>query len=150
MGQVYQRGMSSKNHDSFYTERGAWTDYVAARRDFTHAEFRVAYFIASKTNPKDGCMWYGVKTIAAGSMTSIKTTEATIEKLERFGLIFLGKRKEGRQTVNTYMWRMPLNADDQAFLAERKKRKKTGGRQRRVSLDETSRVSLDETKPNKA
>lgn len=142
--------MTKNNLDSFYTERGAWMDYVAERRDFTHAEFRVAYYIASKTNPREGCMWHGMKTIAEGSMASLAVVKATIDKLDKCRLIIIGKRKIGRQTVNTYMWRMPLDAADQAFRARKSTRKKTGGRTRRVSLNEIPRVSLNETKPNKA
>lgn len=142
--------MPKNNEDSFYTQRGAWADYVCYRRDFSHAEFRVAYFIASKTNPRQGCMWYSMKSIAAGAGVSLAMVKATIDKLDKCRLIVIGKRKEGRQTVNTYMWRMPLDADEQAFKADRKTRKKTGGRPRRVSLNEISRVSLNETKPNKA
>lgn len=142
--------MAKNNIDSFYSERGAWTDYVCDRRDFSHAEFRVAYFIASKTNPYDDCMWYSMKRIAAESMVSLAVTKSAIEKLEQCRLIMIGKRKMGRQTVNTYMWRMPMDASEQAFKAVRKTREKSGGRKRRVSLNETSRVSLDETKPNKA
>ena len=129
--------MAKSNFDSFYTERGAWTDYVCDRKDLTHAEFRVAYFIASKTNPNEGCMWYSVKRIAAESFVSLAVVTATIEKLDKSRLIMIGKRKIGRQTVNTYMWRMPLDAKEQAFKAVKKTRTKTGGRKRRVSLDET-------------
>ena len=92
--------MAKNNLDSFYTERGAWTDYVCSRKDFTHAEFRVAYFIASKTNPYDGCMWYTVKRIAVESFVSLSMVTATIEKLDKARLIMIGKRKIGRQTVS--------------------------------------------------
>lgn len=142
--------MAKSNIDSFYSERGEWADYVSQRRDFTHAEFRVAYFIASKTNPREGCMWYSMKSIAAGSMVSLAVVKDTIDKLDRCRLIIIGKRKAGRQTVNTYMWRMPLDADEQAFRAVKTARKKTGGRPPRVSLNEIPRVSLNETKPYKA
>lgn len=138
------------NTDSFYIERAQWLDYVHARRDFSHAEFRVAYFIASKINPHHDCMWYAVKRIARETPASLATVEKTISKLDGFRLIYIGKRKIGRQTVDTYSFRMPLDADDQAFKAEKPKRKKTGGRKRRVSLDETLRVSLNETKSNNA
>jgi hypothetical protein len=128
--------MTKNNIDSFYSERGAWTDYVCDRKDFSHAEFRVAYFIASKTNPYDGCMWYSMKRIAEESMVGLATVKAAIEKLDRSRLMIVGRRKMGRQTVNTYMWRMPLDAKDQAFKAVKKTRKKTGGRKPRVSSNE--------------
>lgn len=142
--------MTETDFDNFYTDRGKWTDYVHARKDFTHAQFRAAYFIASKTNPTDDCMWWSVKAIAKESGVSLAVVTETIDKLDKCRLIVIGKRKMGRQTIDTYMWRMPLDAVDQAFKAERAKRKKTGGRRSRVSLDETSRVSLDETKSNNA
>jgi len=147
---VAKEGMQKKNSDSFYIDRAKWMDYVHARRDFTHAEFRVAYFIASKINAGDDCMWYSVKRIADETPASLATVEKTIAKLDKFRLIMIGKRKIGRQTVDTYSFRMPMDAEDQAFRAKKKTRKKTGGRERRVSLDETSRVSLDETKSNNA
>jgi hypothetical protein len=145
---VAQRGMAENNSDSFYIDRAKWMDYVHGRRDFTHGEFRVAYFIASKINPEDDCMWYSVKRIARETPASLATVEKTIAKLDQCRLIYLGKRKIGRQTVDTYSFRMPMDAEDQAFRARKKTRKKTGGRGPRVSLDETSRVSLDETKSN--
>lgn len=142
--------MNKTNADSFYIDRAQWTDYIHARRDFTHAEFRVAYFIASKINPADDCMWYSVKRIARETPASVATVEKTIAKLDQFRLIYIGKRKIGRQTLDTYSFRMPIDADDQAFKAEKPKRKKTGGRKRRVSLNEIRRVSLNETKSNNA
>lgn len=129
------------NYDSFYIDRAKWTDYVHARRDFTHAEFRVAYFIASKINPWDDCMWYSVKTIARETPASLATVEKTISKLDQARLILIGKKKIGRQTLDTYSFRMPMDADDQAFKAEKPKRKKTGGRKPRVSFAEIRRVS---------
>lgn len=143
-------GMKSSNYDSFYIDRAKWADYVHARRDFTHAEFRVAYFIVSKINPGDDCMWYSVKRIADETPASIATVEKTIAKLDRCRLIAIGKRKIGRQTVDSYSFRMPLDAAEQAFRAMKKPRVKTGGRQRRVSLNETSRISKNETKSNNA
>lgn len=142
--------MSNDNADSFYRERAIWTDYVHARRDFSHAEFRVAYFIVSKINSIDDCMWYSVKRIAKETPASLATVEKTIKKLDHFRLISIGKRKMGRQTLDTYSFRMPLDAEDQAFKAEKPKRKRTGGRKRRVSLNEIPRVSLNETKSNNA
>jgi hypothetical protein len=133
--------MIKDNADSFYISRAIWTDYVHARRDFTHAEFRVAYFIASKINATDDCMWFSVKRIAKEAPASLATVEKTIAKLDHFRLIYIGKRKIGRQTLDTYSFRMPLDAEDQAFTAEKPKRKKTGGRKRRVSLNEIRRVS---------
>lgn len=142
--------MAKNNYDSFYIERAKWMDYVHARRDFTHAEFRVAYFITSKINPGDDCMWYSVKRIARETPASLATVEKTIAKLDHFRLITIGKRKMGRQTIDAYAFRMPMDAEDQAFRAEKKPREKSGGRKRRVSLDETPRVSLNETKSNNA
>ncbi|QIG72966.1 HTH DNA-binding domain-containing protein [Rhizobium phage RHph_N3_2] len=137
--------MTNNNADNFYIERAKWLDYVHARRDFTHAEFRVAYFIVSKINPTDDCMWYSVKRIAKETPASLATVEKTIAKLDACRLILIGKRKIGRQTLDTYAFRMPLDAEDQAFKAEKKKRKKTGGRKRRVSKSEIRRVSKNET-----
>jgi hypothetical protein len=95
-------------------------------------------------------MWWTVKNIAKGAQASVATALQAIEKLDRFRLIYVGSKKIGRQTVNTYSFRMPLDADDQAFKAERKSRKKSGGRKRRVSLNEIPRVSSNETKSNNA
>ena len=142
--------MAKSNKDSFYIERGQWMDYVSSRRDFTHVEFRIAYFIASKTNYADGCMWYGVKRIAREVPASLASVEKTLAKLEEFRLIQVGPRKMGAKTVTAYAFRMPLDAEDQAFRAEKPKRKKTGGRKKKVSLNETVDVSANETKSNKA
>lgn len=143
-------GMTKNNTDSFYWERSAWVDYISDRRDITHAQFHVAYFIARQTNPRDGCMWWSVKAIARETRASLSVVEGTIALLDKCRLIVVGKKKVGRQTVNTYMWRMPLDAREQAFHAVKKTRVKTGGRKPRVSSNEITRVPLNETKPNKA
>lgn len=140
--------MANNNSDSFYIERAKWADYVHARRDFTHAEFRVAYFIVSKINAGDDCMWYSVKRIAKETPASLATVEKTLAKLDKCRLILIGKKKIGRQTVDTYSFRMPMDADDQAFKAMKKTRKKTGGRPPRISSNETLRISSNETKSN--
>lgn len=142
--------MDKSNADSFYIDRAKWMDYVHARRDFTHAEFRVAYFIVSKINPGEDCMWWSVKRIARETPASLATVEKTITKLDDCRLITIGKKKMGRQTVDSYSFRMPMDADDQAFKAEKKPRRKTGGRKRRVSFNEIPRVSFNETKSNNA
>lgn len=82
-------------------------------------------------------MWWAVKSIAADARVSIATAVETIALLDRYRLIMVGKKKIGRQTVDTYMWRMPLDADEQALRAVRKTRPKTGGRKPRVSSNET-------------
>lgn len=142
--------MAKNNTDNFYIDRAKWLDYVHARRDFNHAWFRVAYFIVSKINPEDDCMWWTVKNIAKGAGVGTATAEKAISALDDCRLIYIGAKKIGRQTVKTYSFRMPLDAEDQAFKAERKKRKKTGGRKRRGSLNEIRRVSLNENKSNNA
>ena len=142
--------MTKSNFDSFYADRAKWLDYVHARRDFKRTWFSVAYFIASKVNPLDDCMWWTVKNIAKESQVSIATAEAAIAKLDECRLIHRGVRKIGRQTVHTYSFRMPLDAEDQAFAAERKKRVKTGGRKPRISKNEIPRVSKNENKSNNA
>jgi hypothetical protein len=71
----------------------------------------------------------------------LATVEKTISKLDQSRLILIGKKKVGRQTLDTYSFRMPMDADDQAFKAEKPERKKTGGRKRRVSFAEIRRVS---------
>jgi len=142
--------MSKSNFDSFYSDRAKWLDYVHARRDFKRTWFSVAYFIASKVNPIDDCMWWTVKNIAEGSGVSLATAVEAIAELDRCRLLHIGKRKIGRQTVNTYSFRMPLDAEDQAFFAQRKKRERTGGKKPRVSKNEIPRVSKNENKPYNA
>lgn len=48
-----------EDEENFYGLRGQWLDYLVERQDLTHGDFRVAYFIASKINPTDNCMWWG-------------------------------------------------------------------------------------------
>lgn len=146
------QGLAGKtdNSDNFYIERAIWQDYILSRHDFSHVEFRVACFIASKINPVDDCMWYSVKRIAKETPASLASVEKAIKKLDDCRLIAIGKKKMGRQTVDTYSFRMPLDAQDQALKALKKTREKTGGRKPRVSMNEIPRVSTNETKPNKA
>lgn len=137
--------------DNFLVFRSQWLDYVNLRRDVTHADFRVAYFIASKINAEDRCMWWGVRTIASELGVSIATVTAATDRLSNEGLLIVTTRAKG---AYRYSMRMPLDPDGAAFRAEvsanGKRRKKTGGRGSRVSTNETRRVSTNETEYNKA
>lgn len=120
--------------ENFYGFRGRWLDYLVERRDLTHGDFRVAYFIASKINPTGKTMWWGVKSIADDLGVSIGTVTAATDKLELAFLIVITK---GRKGLNYYQMRMPIDPAAAAFAAIPEKRKKTGGRKTRVSETET-------------
>lgn len=122
------------NASTFYAFRGMWLDHLVERQDLTHGDFRVAYFIASKINPDDECMWWGVKTIAEEMGVSIGTVTNATERLIKADLIVITKGQKG---LYRYFMRMPFDPADAAFRAIRKKRKKTGGRKPRVSENET-------------
>jgi DNA-binding MarR family transcriptional regulator len=125
-----------QDEEKFYAKRGQWLDYLVCRRDLHHGVFRVAYFIASKINPKDECMWWGVAKIAEELQVSIRTVTAAIDKLSQHetGLLVVTKGAHGS---NRYFMRMPKDPADAAFKAMPLKREKTGGRKRRVSKNET-------------
>lgn len=128
--------------ENFYSLRGQWLDHLVERQDVTHGDFRVAYFIASKINPTDECMWWGVKTIAEEMNVSIRTITQATDKLKHAGLLVITK---GRKGLNHYYMRMPYDPAAAIYAALRDKRKKTGGRKPRVSKTETVRVSKNET-----
>ena len=132
----------NKKDENFYAMRGQWLDYLVGRRDLTHGDFRVAYFIASKINPTDECMWWGVGTIAEELQVSIQTVIAATKKLNDAGLLVITK---GRKGLKYYYMRMPIDPAGAAFSATPERRKKTGGRSARVSVSETVRVSISET-----
>jgi len=142
MGYVYAWGMEQSIEDNFYALRGQWLDYLVERRDLTHGDFRVAYFIASKISPGSKRMWWGVNTIAKEMQVSIRTVTSATDKLALKNLLVITK---GRKGLNHYSMRMPYDPAGDAFAALREKRKKTGGRARRVSKTETVRVSKNET-----
>lgn len=124
--------------ERFYAFRGQWLDYLSTRHDLTHGDFRVAYFIASKINPSDMCMWWGVFSILEDLPVSLATLTAATDKLSEKGLLVVTKRAKG---AYSYSMRMPLDPAGDAFRAQhsadRKKRKKTGGRTTRLSKNET-------------
>lgn len=120
--------------ENFYAYRGQWLDYLVERRDLTHGDFRVAYFIASKINPTDGCMWWGVKTIAKELGVSVGTVTTATERLADKLLLVVTKRAKG---LKVYSMRMPFDPAQAAFSAEPERRKKTGGRKSRISISET-------------
>lgn len=120
---------------NFYVTRSQWLDYLALRRDLTHGDFRVAYFIASKINPADGCMWWSVGKIALELSVSIATVTSATERLADRGLLVITK---GRKGMNYYYMRMPIDPHGAARSNIREKRKRTGGRKSRVSEIETS------------
>lgn len=139
------------NPENFYAFRGQWLDHLVVRHDLTHADFRVAYFLASKINAEDKCMWWSVSSIARELPVSIATITAATDKLTEAGVLVVTTRAKG---AYSYGMRMPLDPAGDAFAAEMKaavtKRKKTGGRKSRVSKNETGRVSKNENKSNKA
>lgn len=130
--------MTKKLHDEpvgvFYTERNQWTDYLVTRRDLTHGDFRVAYFIASKINADKETMWWSVARIASELEVSIATVTSATEKLNNAGLLTITK---GRKGAYYYAMRMPLDPGWAAVSARPEKRRKTGGRSSRVSKTET-------------
>lgn len=144
---VYENGMSKKNiqpsdtEDNFYAFRGQWLDHLVERQDLTHGDFRVAYFIASKINPTDNCMWWGVRTIADEMGVSVGTVTSATARLTKAGLLVATK---GRNGSYRYSIRLPLDPRAALFYAVRDKRGKTGGRKRSVSKTETERVSKNE------
>lgn len=132
---------------NFYVERNQWTDYLVTRRDLTHGDFRVAYFLASKINAASERMWWSVPRIAEELGVSIATVIAATEKLNLAGLLTITKGAKG---AYHYGMRMPLDPSFAAICARPSKRKKTGGRVSSFSKTETERVSENENKPNKA
>jgi biotin operon repressor len=127
--------MKTPNEDeNFYARRGQWLDYLVTRRDLTHGDFRVAYFIASKIKSSDQAMWWSVPRIAEELGISIATVTAATDKLNNAGLLVITKGPKGSYR---YGMRMPIDPVAAAFAAMPHKRKKTGGRRSRVSKTET-------------
>lgn len=130
--------MQNSDDEKFYAFRGQWLDYLSTRHDLTHGDFRVAYFIASKINPSDKCMWWGVYRILEDLPVSLATFTAATDKLSEKGLLVIAKGAKG---AHSYSMRMPIDPAGDAFRAEhsveRKRRKKTGGRVPRLSKNET-------------
>lgn len=122
------------DEQNFYAFRGQWLDYLVERQDLTHGDFRVAYFIASKINPTDGCMWWGVKKIAKELGVSIRTVTSATNKLSHALLLVITKGQKG---MNYYHMRMPIDPARGAYDALRMTREKSGGRKSRVSKNET-------------
>ena len=124
--------------ENFYAFRGQWLDYLNTRHDLTHGDFRVAYFIASKINPDDKNMWWGVFSIADELPVSVATITSATDKLTEKGLLVVTR---GRKGGYKYWMRMPIDPAGDAYAAEMKskaaRRKKTGGRKARVSKNET-------------
>jgi DNA-binding MarR family transcriptional regulator len=120
--------------ENFYARRGQWLDYLVTRRDLTHGDFRVAYFIASKIRRAGQTMWWSVPRIAEELGVSIATVTAATDKLNNAGLLVISKGAKGSYR---YGMRMPIDPVAAAFAAAPQKRKKTGGRKSRVSKTET-------------
>ena len=130
--------MQDDDDDQFYAFRGQWLDYLSTRHDLTHGDFRVAYFIASKINPRDKRMWWGVYRMLEDLPVSLATFTAATDRLSSKGLLVIAKGAKG---AHSYSMRMPIDPAGDAFRAlysaEKKRRKKTGGRVARVSKNET-------------
>lgn len=126
--------MPKENEDeNFYSTRGQWLDYLVIRRDLTHGDFRVAYFIASKIKRAGQTMWWSVPAIALELEVSIGTVTKATRKLDKKGLLVITKGPKG---AHSYSMRMPIDPIAAAFGAAPAKRRKTGGRVR-VSKNET-------------
>ncbi|RVH87767.1 hypothetical protein CN204_04350 [Sinorhizobium meliloti] len=88
----------------FYAKRGAWLDYLSTHSDVTHADFRVAYFIARRMNGDDQSMWWEVASMANEIGCSTKTVSVATARLQHLGLLIVVRKKRGG---NRYFIRMP-------------------------------------------
>lgn len=91
---------------AFYKTRGDWLDLLSTSSNISHAEFRVAYFIARRMNGEDQCSWWEVKEIAKEVGCSTNTVSDATVKLENLGLLLVIRPKRG---VNRYFLRMPYH-----------------------------------------
>jgi DNA-binding MarR family transcriptional regulator len=88
----------------FYRKRIEWLDMLSTLSIITHAEFRVAFFIAMRMNGDDQASWWQVKNIAKMVGCSTRTVSDTTAKLEHAGLLIVHRPKRGG---NRYYIRMP-------------------------------------------
>lgn len=96
--------------EDFYLKRTEWLDYLSTHSQITHAEFRVAYFIAKRMNGDDQSSWWQVKNIAKELGCSTHTVSAATMKLENLGLLIAVRPKRGG---NEYFIRMPYQRHTQ-------------------------------------
>lgn len=88
----------------FYRFRSEWLDAVFQHHEVSHADFRVAYFIARRINANERSMWWQVKEIAKGAQCSTRTVSDATMKLERLGFLDVIRPARG---VNSYRLVMP-------------------------------------------
>jgi DNA-binding MarR family transcriptional regulator len=93
---------------AFYRTRANWLDYLNTLATVSHAEFRVAFFIAMRMNGKDQCSWWEVKEIAKQIGCSTNTVSDATMKLEQLGLMIVLRAKRGG---NRYYIRMPYHLE---------------------------------------
>lgn len=88
----------------FYKMRMDWLDFLSTMSAVSHAEFRVAFFIAMRMNGRDQSSWWEVKQIAKQIGCSTNTVSDATTKLEQLGLMVVVRSK---RAGNRYSIRMP-------------------------------------------
>ena len=76
-------------------------DYLNQHPDLTHAEFRIAYFVAHSDygKQKDGRFWYGAEAIAEKVHCDRSTVVRALQKFERLGWMTTLEGERGRAKV---------------------------------------------------
>ena len=93
---------------AFYKMRAEWLNMLNTLSTVSHAEFRVAFFIAMRMNGKEQSSWWEVKEIAKQVGCSTNTVSDATMKLEKLGLMMVHRPKRGG---NRYSIRMPFQFD---------------------------------------
>jgi hypothetical protein len=93
----------------FYEKRRRWLDFLSTDSRVSHADFRVAYFIASRMNGDKQSSWWKVKAIAQQSGCSVRSVIYATANLEKLDLLIVVRPKRG---INEYSIKMPYETKD--------------------------------------
>jgi hypothetical protein len=95
----------SATEAQFYVDREKWVDAVFSHPDIRHAEFKVLYFIAKRSNFDNGGSYWSVARIAQECRCSTKTVSEATMKAGKLGLLKIG-RTLGRKNFYgpTFFW----------------------------------------------
>lgn len=77
----------------WYEEREKWIEYLSTHPDISHATFRVAYFIAKRSNYEYLGMFWSVADIAKQVGCSTKTVSDASAQLSKMGLLKVRQTK---------------------------------------------------------
>ena len=92
----------------FYANREKWISDLGENLDVSHAAFRIAWFIAKKSNHEIRGMFWSVDKIANSVNCSTKTVSVATAELAKMGVLSVSKAKGRKNLYKPIFFWLPI------------------------------------------